>query len=59
MSILQNMQKMSMIQLYIFFFFSMAQEAQKLLDSIRLQLQTKVMQASIASAEEARMTLQK
>ena len=58
MSILQNMQKMSMIQLYIFFF-SMAQEAQKLLDSIRLQLQTKVMQASIASAEEARMTLQK
>ena len=52
------MQKMSMIQLFIFFF-SMAQEAQKLLDSIRLQLQTKVMQASIASAEEARTTLQK
>ena len=37
----------------------MAQEAQKLLDSIRLQLQTKAMQASIAAAEEARTTLQK
>ena len=37
----------------------MAQEAQKLLDSVRLQLQTKVMQASIAAAQEARTTLQK
>ena len=37
----------------------MAQEAQKLLDLIRLQLQMKVMKASIASAEEARTTLQK
>ena len=42
-----------------FHFFSTAQEAQKLLDAIRLQLQTKVMQASIAETEEAQTTLQK
>ena len=37
----------------------MAQETQKLPDSIRLHLQMKIMQANIAAAEEARMTLQK
>ena len=49
---------MSMIQLFNVFF-NMVQEAQKLPGSIRLQLQTKVMRASIAAAEEARTTLQK
>ena len=39
------------------FFLSMAQEARKLPDAIRLELQLKIMQATIAAAEEARKTV--